>query len=177
MDIEAGGTLEESGFLLAIISIDILTVGAAIILSLRRPSLFNWQYASVGTRETSFNSLAEEECKTLITAFERLIKSDNIHQREHASLGEIARQLGVPRRHLSLSINTVYGESYSKRMNRLRVAEAKKLMQANPEKTITQIMYDAGFRTKSRFNSEFKSFEGQTPSQYKKSQASKSAGR
>jgi len=169
IDIEAGGVLAESETLLAIISIDILTVGAAIILSLRRPSLFNWQYASPGTGDTGFHSLDEQECKKLITAFEQLIHSDNIHQREHASLGEVARQLCVPRRHLSLSINTVYGESYSKRMNRLRVAEAKKLMQENPEKTVTQIMYDAGFRTKSSFNNEFKSFEGQTPSQYKKS--------
>ncbi|MCG8435795.1 MAG: helix-turn-helix domain-containing protein, partial [Gammaproteobacteria bacterium] len=89
-----------------------------------------------------------------------------LYKEESATLRTAAKKLGIPARRLSESVNRVYGESYSRRMNRLRVEEAKRLLRDHPGKAMLEVMYEAGFRTKSSFNKEFRALEGVSPSEY-----------
>jgi AraC-like DNA-binding protein len=54
-------------------------------------------------------------------------------------------------------------------VNGYRVEEAKRLLEdgSHGKKNFLEILYEAGFNTKSAFNRAFKKHAGMTPSQYK----------
>jgi AraC-like DNA-binding protein len=79
-----------------------------------------------------------------------------------------ASALGVSQRQLSEAINADTGQSYSQLMNKRRVDEAVEMIRQDPEKPLTAVIYDSGFRTKSSFNREFVKITGKTPSEFQK---------
>jgi AraC-like DNA-binding protein len=87
------------------------------------------------------------------------------------TISRLARQLGIPQRQLSEAINDNFEMSFSRWVNRWRIAEAKRLMQTDPRRPLVELMLDAGFQTKSAFNKSFKDETGETPSAWRKANA------
>lgn len=89
------------------------------------------------------------------------------------TLTELAEALDIPLHHVSQIINSAYGKNFYDFINGYRLQEAAQALQ-DPvnKKYITQIMYDAGFNSKSVFNTAFKKEFGQTPSAFRKQSAS-----
>jgi AraC-like DNA-binding protein len=63
-------------------------------------------------------------------------------------------------------VNTVVGQNVSQYVNSFRIAEACDLLE-NTEKSITEIMFDVGFQTKSNFNREFRRITDMTPKDWR----------
>lgn len=89
------------------------------------------------------------------------------------SLWELARDSGMTARLISKSINEYMGQNFHQLMNRLRVDEAKRLLQktADPAQpahalSLKEIGVMSGFRSRSVFFSRFKEYEGITPGKY-----------
>lgn len=85
------------------------------------------------------------------------------------SLESLARRLSLPERTLSRILNHHFNMNFFEFINHYRIGEAKRLL-ADPEqscKTIMEILSEAGFSSKSTFNTIFKKKVGQTPSQYR----------
>jgi AraC-like DNA-binding protein len=81
----------------------------------------------------------------------------------------LASQINIGRNQLSEIINSGTGGNFYDFVNKYRVDEVKQLM-VNPKYkdfTILAIAYEAGFPSKSTFNSIFKKFTGLTPSGYR----------
>jgi AraC-like DNA-binding protein len=78
--------------------------------------------------------------------------------------------LSVPVKVLSQVINESLGQNFFDFVNTYRVEEAKKLLTdaRNPKITVLEVMYQAGFNSKSSFNTAFKKIALTTPSAYKK---------
>lgn len=106
-----------------------------------------------------------------IEAFEGFIKNEKNYLNAYLSLESVAEKLNLNKSYLSRIINSELEKSFSDYVNELRVEEAKIYM-TNPEfkdYTLISIGLEAGFNSKSAFNSAFKKFTGLTPSEYKKS--------
>jgi len=90
---------------------------------------------------------------------------------------KLAEQIGWPARQLSEVINSVDKVTFSQKINRLRVEEAKAQLQAEQSagKSLLDIALDSGFNSKSAFNLMFKRFAGVTPTQYRKNIAENSS--
>jgi AraC-like DNA-binding protein len=77
---------------------------------------------------------------------------------------------GIPRHHITEVLNEKYGRNFFSFVNEYRIREA--LSRMNDPKyqhyTLLAIAYDAGFNSKSTFNSFFKAYTGKTPSAYRK---------
>jgi AraC-like DNA-binding protein len=85
------------------------------------------------------------------------------------SLTSLALQTNISRNQLSELINTGTGGNFYDFVNKYRVDAVKEMM-VNPkykDYTILAIAFEAGFPSKSTFNSIFKKFTGLTPSEYK----------
>lgn len=81
---------------------------------------------------------------------------------------QLARQLGVPTRELSETINRGLEKNFFEFVCDYRVADAcRRLQAAEASTTILQVMYDSGFNSKSVFNTAFKKTTGMTPSAYR----------
>jgi AraC-like DNA-binding protein len=84
------------------------------------------------------------------------------------TVARLARQLGLPQRTVSETVNDRFGVSVSRWINGWRIAEAQRLMQADPARPLVELMLDCGFQTRSNFNKAFNDVAGETPSAWRK---------
>ncbi len=85
------------------------------------------------------------------------------------SLATTARRLSVSAKQLSAAVNRVHGRGFRTLLNDYKVEAAARLL-ADPSmaaRPITEIMFDAGFQTKSNFNKEFVLRKGVSPSEFR----------
>lgn len=167
-DIQRGRDISQSPALLAALILNLILVGLVLLAALRRPSPFDWMY-EIGKAAFApkLNSYSEEEYKDCIARLEALVENEKLYAEDGVTVRVVAKKLGVPARLVSEAVNRIYGESYSRHMNRLRVDAAKRLLHENVGISITEVMLDAGFRTKSSFNKEFRAITGETPSAFR----------
>jgi AraC-like DNA-binding protein len=85
------------------------------------------------------------------------------------SIHDVSDELEIPRHYLTQVINGMMGKNFYTFINEYRINEVKKLLvDENYAKfTLTSISFEAGFNSKSSFNSVFKTATGMTPSQFK----------
>jgi len=85
------------------------------------------------------------------------------------TIHDISKSLNIPRHHLTQIINEKLNTNFYQFINEYRVDEVKRLLQdpAYKKYTFTAIAFEAGFNSKSSFNSVFKETVGMTPSEYR----------
>jgi AraC-like DNA-binding protein/uncharacterized Tic20 family protein len=85
------------------------------------------------------------------------------------TIHDVSAELDIPRHYLTQVINGMLGKNFYTFINEYRIKEVKKLLSDRKysKYTLTAIAYEAGFNSKSSFNSVFKSATGMTPSQFK----------
>jgi len=98
---------------------------------------------------------------------EEWMKNHRPYLNPELSLDLLASEFGASAKHLSQCINTSIQQNFFDFINSYRLKEAKHLLMNNPEKTISEIMYEAGFNSKATFNRIFKKQTGLTPTQYR----------
>ncbi len=167
-ELSQGKQVKQSiGLLVGLLS-KLIMLSFTLLSALQKPSQLDWL---TGFGQTAYRpapqSIEDTSYRALAEKFDRLIDREKSYAQEGVSLKSLATFLDVPQRQLSQAINHVHGESFSKRMNRLRVREAKRLLIDPAEKSIIDVMLEAGFRTKSNFNKEFLAIEGKSPSDFR----------
>ncbi|KAA8997777.1 helix-turn-helix transcriptional regulator [Affinibrenneria salicis] len=110
----------------------------------------------------------------LADKLEQFIRINRLYTDPNMTLQRLARRMGIPARHISETINRVYGRNISQVMNSYRLDEVKRLL-SQTDSRITDIMLDCGFQTKSNFNREFLKATGMTPSQWRRANAAPSS--
>jgi len=85
------------------------------------------------------------------------------------TIEKLSEKLSIQPWLLSYVINRAFNQNFFNFVNNYRVEEVKKKLKdpENKNKTILQILYEAGFNSKSTFNSVFKKFTGTTPKQFR----------
>jgi len=91
------------------------------------------------------------------------------HRDSELTLTSLAKQVSMSRNQLSEVINGNLGSNFYDFVNKYRIEDVKQLM-TNPkfkDFTILAVAFEAGFPSKSTFNTVFKKFTGLTPSEYR----------
>jgi AraC-like DNA-binding protein len=104
--------------------------------------------------------------RTLMADLDALMAEKHLYADSNLTLARVARRLSVPVRDVSNATNRVTGENFSRYVNGHRIRHAQRALRET-ELPITEVMFDAGFVSKSSFNTEFRRVVGQTPSQYR----------
>ena len=86
---------------------------------------------------------------------------------EDPSQGEIARAVGLSTSHFSRVFHRRTGLRFKEYVNEVRLQKTRRDLREGDE-PITRIAFDAGFRSISQFNRQFKSHYGQSPREYRK---------
>ncbi len=102
----------------------------------------------------------------LMQALDDIMISKELFRDSNLTLARVAKRLSVPARDLSGATNRVTGENFSRLINSYRIAYAQKALLTS-QLPVTEIMFEAGFLSKSSFNTEFRRVTGQTPSQFR----------
>ncbi len=129
---------------------------------------------STGQKMTGFD--VEEEKKEeplraeiVESAMERWLNAkDKPYLKEGLALPDVADQMGISGLQLSYYLNHYLGVNFNSWINRLRIGEAKRLMEANPQMQISDVASAVGYSEIAVFSRNFKKAEGITATEYRK---------
>ncbi|MBX4906113.1 MULTISPECIES: AraC family transcriptional regulator [Rhizobium] len=102
------------------------------------------------------------EDKETIAAVDALMEAKKLYRDANLNLDRLARKAGIPTRQISAAINRAMDKNVSQYVNDYRIGEACRLLSAT-KKSVTEVMFEVGFQTKSNFNREFKRVTNMTP--------------
>jgi AraC-like DNA-binding protein len=117
-----------------------------------------------------YQRLTDAESNTLKDKLNYLMQYEKVYLDNELSLPHLAEKMAISPQDLSYLINESYGENFFSFINRYRVEEVKRLLvtEKYDQFNILGIAYQAGFNSKSTFNTAFKKQVGQSPSDFVK---------
>lgn len=107
--------------------------------------------------------------KEVVDRILALMDRDKLYQETELTLQDLANRIQFPSYLVSQAINEGLKKNFYDLVNGYRVEEAKRLLldPKNNNYTILSVAFEAGFNSKTTFNTVFKKFTGQTPSDFK----------
>lgn len=155
--------------------ISLISTAYLVLKAVRNPQLYSG-IADIPQRIEAFQQKAPIQAQSNIemaqTLFSAIVEHQRLslaYRRPKYSLRNLADEMGLSEQNLSWSINTGGQQSFSDFINSLRIDDVKQsLRQMTNDQNILNIAYEAGFNSKSSFNTVFKKHTGMTPSQYVK---------
>lgn len=120
---------------------------------------------SVETQTPSTQIIDEQLMKDICESASRYMEESKAYLRHDISLAVFAKEIKIPQRKLSFAINGYLKCNFFEFVNRMRIEEAKHLMQKldTSNLNIDSIYADCGFRSRSSFYMVFKKMTGKTP--------------
>ncbi|MEM8896042.1 MAG: helix-turn-helix transcriptional regulator, partial [Bacteroidota bacterium] len=118
------------------------------------------------------SNLSKPEVDSTIQALHQLMIEKKIFKNQKLSVAEVAKELGITRQQLSEILNSHMKTRFQDLLNQYRVEEFINCLDQEKYNhfTLLGIASEAGFSSKSSFNSTFKKLKGVTPSQYRDGQ-------
>lgn len=107
--------------------------------------------------------------RELLTQLKSVMEGEQLFLEPDVNLHTLANKMDLPDRQVSKLLNSGLNQSFFDFINAYRIKHVQSLLKEQPEMTIMEIMYRAGFNSKSSFNTAFKKHTGLTPSKYRKS--------
>ena len=114
--------------------------------------------------------LSKKELQDLSKILQEVMVSQKPYLDNELNLPKLADKLAIPAYKLSFLLNNHIGENFATFINKHR-AEAAKAILSNPKMThltLVQVAYEAGYNSKTVFNTHFKKNIGTSPSAYRK---------
>ncbi len=121
-------------------------------------------------------NIDEIKRKEYLNNIREYMEKNKPYLNENINIKELASLMNIPSHHLSIVINDTLNMNFYKFINEYRIKEAIRIFEdpTNSDANILSVAYSCGFNSKSTFNSVFKNFTGQTPSEYRNSILKKS---
>ena len=117
------------------------------------------------------SSLVDDHKDVILEAIVNQLKNEKYYLKSTASLSGLSKTINESSHHVSQVINEKLNMSFFELIAQYRVDEAKSILKTNLGKnlTIEEIAERVGYNSKSAFNTAFKKFASQTPSQFRDS--------
>lgn len=150
---------------------------------IKQPGIFNELYAErrdaskkVVLRDPNIkyerSGLKETDAEKYLTRLLRYMEAKKPYLDVDLTIQDVAKSLNISRHYLTQVINERLNRNFYQFINEYRIEEVKRLLEDENYKkyTLTAIAFEAGFNSKSSFNSAFKEIAGMTPSEYREKQ-------
>lgn len=144
----------------------------------RTPKLFTIDQLSdpaITSNDESSSSQSEPkgalDAETRAKFFESVkqqVEEQALYRDSELSLASLAAATGLGIHHLSEVLNQHEGKNFNQFINAYRIADVCERLKAGASSNVLDIALEAGFSSKSTFNTMFKKFTGSTPTQYRK---------
>ncbi|MEX2600100.1 MAG: helix-turn-helix domain-containing protein, partial [Balneolaceae bacterium] len=131
-------------------------------IRLKRSNLSTEQYQKSG--------LTQKEASRCIGHLEMIMERQKLYRDSDLRLDDLADKAGISSHNLTEVLNRYMDQSFYDFVNYYRVEEVKHRIRDHGTNNLTLLAlgYDAGFNSKSSFNSVFKKKTGMTPSEFRK---------
>jgi AraC-like DNA-binding protein len=116
----------------------------------------------------SYTGLTDLEIDSILTEIKSYLYTKKPYLDPGLTLSALSEQTGFEKRHISQVVNDRTGKNFNDFINGYRIMEAISILnKVGGELRIFEVMYSAGFNSKSSFNMSFKRFTGITPTAYR----------
>ncbi|MBB4572573.1 AraC family transcriptional regulator [Rhizobium lentis] len=152
-------------------ALTVISVGnlAALVILGTAAAAASGSRAPAETAEAVARPETSEDKETIATV-DALMETRKLYRDANLNLDRLARKAGIPARQISAAINRAMDKNVSQYVNDYRIGEACRLLSAT-EKSVTEVMFDVGFQTKSNFNREFRRVTDMTPLAWRQKRA------
>ncbi|KOO03333.1 helix-turn-helix domain-containing protein [Vibrio nereis] len=153
-------------FLLPILSIAVVTVG---VYTQQQTKAVPAEGPNTDIADEALHNpgMSNENAQHILAALHELMTDKHTYLDPDLTLSKLSRKLTIPAKQISMAVNLIHKKNISKLINEYRIKHAQQLI-ATTDDSITQILMNSGFQTKSNFNREFSRVVGTTPSEYRK---------
>jgi len=113
-----------------------------------------------------------EQVLEILNRIQELMQKEKLYQEPELTIKDLAEKVRFPYYQVSQVINNELKKNFYDLVNSYRVEEAKRLL-LDPKSrnfTILSVGFEAGFNSKTTFNTVFKKFTGLTPTEYRNKQ-------
>ncbi len=134
-----------------------------VVFALKRPETFSYslKYQS--------SALQESEKHHYHKKLLALMQKDHVYLDPSLSLPNLSEKLDIAPCYVSQVINESFHQNFNDFVNKYRIEKSKELIAKYAHtQNISEIALEAGFNSKSTFNSAFKKHTGITPKEFKK---------
>ena len=127
------------------------------------------QKSNIETSRQPKPAIIDDRMQEIVGKIVDLMEKEKLYQETELTLQNLADKLQVPSYQVSLAINDGMKKNFYDLINNYRVEEAKRLLldPKNSNYTILSVGFEAGFNSKTTFNTVFKKFTGLTPTAYR----------
>lgn len=154
----------------------LLFVNALVFKGLRQPIVFGGiseeELAVLRelAKEKRMAMESEGQASAMAEELSLFMSQHKPYLRPELSLEELSKETGIGIRMLSNVINTVFKTNFSEYINDFRIQHAQDLLMnsTRSQKTVSEIMYESGFNSKSSFYLAFKKKMGVSPTDYRR---------
>jgi len=137
----------------------------------KQPIIFPPEEEKKEIKKYEWSTLSDEKADEYLTKLKIIMVHDKPYLESSLSLQKLADMIEITPQHLSQIINEKMNQNFFDFINCYRITEAKRLL-IDPKGqllTILAVAEEAGFNSKSSFNTAFKKITGMTPTEYKNS--------
>lgn len=150
--------------ILGIVSL-LLLANITIAMAIYSPEFFFKGFRIIKPQTTDNKLITETHFEQLLS----VMSNKALFTKPNLKVSDLSKELGMTERNTSLLIKTFHGGNFLDFVNSLRIEEAKRLfIEEQDSMSISEVLYQVGFNSKSVFNTAFKKKTGMTPSQFKK---------
>lgn len=171
-----GGLLPFDPYVLTFVLITFFSF-AYSFYAIRQPEILEFPAAPEDTGTVSSDTtgryarsgLRDDQAKEYLEVLIRYMDEEKPFLNGDLTISDLSRKTGIPRYYITEVLNEKYGRNFFSFVNEYRVREVISRI-SDPKfqhYTILAIAFDAGFNSKSTFNSFFKAYTGKTPSAYR----------
>ncbi|MFB5622166.1 MAG: helix-turn-helix domain-containing protein [Candidatus Nitrosomaritimum yanchengensis] len=144
-------------------------VNHVIFKALRQPEIF----AGITQNETTKyvgSNLTPDQIEEYKKQLLELLNSEKPYLNPLVSIADLSEKLSISSKHLSQVINQSFKKNFFDFINSYRIQEVQQIFKESKDDklTVLEAMYQAGFNSKSSFNTAFRKETGQTPSEFRK---------
>ena len=115
--------------------------------------------------------LIDDQTNEQIESLKEFMTSKEPYLESTLTIQELAAQLKMPAKDLSVLINLYMDKHFFDFINEYRIEKAMQILKdpLQKEVTILEVLYQVGFNSKSSFSASFKKHTGKTPTDFRKS--------
>jgi AraC-like DNA-binding protein len=123
-------------------------------------------------KNQSLKGQQENKIEEIVSRIREIMLQEKLYQETELTLQNLSDKIEFPSYQVSQAINEGMKKNFYDLVNGYRVEEAKRLLLdlKNKNFTILSVGFEAGFNSKTTFNTVFKKFTGLTPTEYRDKQ-------
>ncbi len=148
----------------------VLIVIWLVLQALKKPEVFIGVDSNIQLIRNINSEDNNKQLPEIIQKLENHMKINEPFMDSSLSIYDLAKQINVPSRELSVAINLHLDKHFFDYVNEYRIKKAMDIFKTTSDEklTVLEVLYEVGFNSKSSFNTAFKKFTGITPSEFKK---------